>query len=93
MTYDEIFTATNKLVEELSTKGRVLSAKDCFLDPRCGDVVIGDNWIATRVPHQLEYYSPVMYVSSSSKIKLGDLTIYSAIDGYIQDILDYVQGA
>jgi len=77
MDYTQILEGAQALADEATKNGVVWPAKRLGLDPRCGDMVVGETWIATCAPSRLDYYGGFEYIAAEHRLTLGDTVFYS----------------
>jgi len=89
MTYDEIYDLVEELREQIVFSTTPVQPQDVGLDPRCGAVLIGDDFLATLMPRLLDYYGGFEYVKEGV-MAIGEMKVYYAHagDDRVQRVLD-----
>lgn len=54
----------------------LIPAHKLGLDPRCGFVYVGEDFVATPNPGTLDYYGGFEYIDSEYTIRLGEWKLY-----------------
>jgi hypothetical protein len=89
MTYDEIYDAVEALREQIVSSTTPVQPQDVGLNPRCGPVLIGNDFVATLMPRLLDYYGGFEYVTEGV-MTIGEMKIYFAEgNDRVQRILNY----
>jgi hypothetical protein len=95
MDYRDILEGAQALADQATKNGTVWPAEKLGLDKRCGEVVVGEDWIATCDPRRLDYYGGFEYIGREYRLTLGDTVFYSIEDDRVLEamtILDYKEG-
>ena len=77
MTADEILEALQNLEECIIESCTIHPATSLGLDPRCGDLYVNEEYLATRHRRNLEYYGGFEYIDPEDIFIVGNLTLYS----------------
>lgn len=77
MDYEQILEAAQELADQATKNGTVWPAEKLGLDRRCGEVIVGETWIATCDPRTLDYYGGFEYIDPEHRLTLGDTVFYS----------------
>lgn len=77
MDYFEALDRLEELVEEIVESTTPVEADKVGLDSRCGPILIGNGFIASMMPKQLDYFGGFEYVDDEHRRVIGGLTIYS----------------
>ena len=56
------------------------------LDPRCGFLYVGEDFVASALPGPLDYYGGFEYVDPEYTIRLGEWKLYFKGDSRIEDL-------
>lgn len=78
MTFNDIQQALYELEQEVLRSTDLYPASDYGLDPRCGRLYAGGDFIATPYRKALDYYGGFEYIDSEYILSLQTLTIYSS---------------
>jgi hypothetical protein len=87
MDYGDIMDRAEALAEEVIQTGTRHSARKLNLDVRCGDLVVGETWIATDNARTLDYYGGFEYVDDSYKTRIGSWTFYARDDDRVDSAI------
>ena len=74
----------NELQEAIIVSSKLLPANKFGLDPRCGHLLLGEDFIASSAPRLVDYYGGFEYVSTECVIQVGTWKVYSIDDGSVQ---------
>jgi hypothetical protein len=77
MDYQTLAERLEELVEEIVNDTTPVPAEKLGLDGRCGPVLVGNGFIASMMPRQLDYFGGFEYVDAEHRHVIGGLTIYS----------------
>lgn len=66
-----------QLQDEIESTCRRVPAHELGLDPRCGTVYVGEDFIATEYPGGLDYYGGFEYIDSEYTQSIGAWKLYS----------------
>lgn len=91
MEYDEIMNRADALALEILVTGTRHPAYKLGLDRRCGDLVIGESWIATGDARILDYYGGFEYVDDSYRVRIGNWTFYARDDGRVDEAISALE--
>ena len=64
----------------------LIPAHKLGLDPRCGFVYVGEDFVATRHPRELDYYGGFEYTDPEYTVRLGEWKLYFRGDSRIDDL-------
>lgn len=87
MTFDDIYNEAEELAARIMATTTPVSACNVGLDRRCQTLLIGDGFVASAFPKQLDYYGGFEYIEEGV-ISIGNMKIYSADNQRVQDVLD-----
>ena len=88
MTYDDIYEAVEELRERIVSSTEPVEPQTVGLDRRCGPVLVGEDFVATCMPKQLDYYGGFEYVTEGV-MAIGEMKVYFAEgNDRVQTILD-----
>ncbi|MGE4374770.1 MAG: hypothetical protein AB7D01_03585 [Methanoculleus sp.] len=76
MNRDELICAIDELVDGALEGAVERPAHELGLDPRCGTVYVGEDFIATASPGNLDYYGGFEYISDEYTLQLGGHKFY-----------------
>ena len=88
MNYDELYSALDELASGALEGARLVSADELGLDSRCGMVYVGEDFIATKYPRQLDYYGAFEYVDEEYILQIGPYKFYYRGDSRIDRLLN-----
>lgn len=81
----EIYDIIKDQTYRIESECELVPAARCGLDPRCGNLLVGEDFVASRNPGALDYYGGFEYVDSEYTLRLGEWKLYfkgdSRIDG------------
>ena len=89
MDFDGVIKRLDQVAVEILTTGHGLPPWKVGLEYRSGDVVVGEDWIATSTPFKLDYYGGFDSVNHEDWVKLGPWKFYSAKDFRVKQCIDY----
>lgn len=72
--------------DEIKFACRPVPAHKLGLDPRCGLVYVGEDFIASPYPGTMDYYGGFEYVDSEYTIRLGEWKLYFKGDRRIDNL-------
>ena len=75
----------NKIQETIIANSKLVPASKCGLDPRCGHLLLGKDFIASSAPRLVDYYGGFEYVTTECVIQVGTWKVYSIDDDRVQD--------
>lgn len=81
----------DKIVTKIESELQEVTAESLGLDPRCGTLYIGADFIATTYESEdrtVRYYGGFEYVDDEHVTRIGNLTLYSIEDDRIQGCFD-----
>ena len=81
MTLDDLDTRLEELTQEMLKDCKEVTADKAGLNPRCYELFVADDFIATRHATALNYYGGFEYVASSFIRQVGEYTLYFVEDG------------
>jgi hypothetical protein len=86
----DIIERVNELAEELIEDAKLLSAEQFGLDDRCGNLYMGEDFIAVPLHRDrtLQYYGGFEYVDHSSRQVIGEFVFYSTDDDRVEGAMD-----
>jgi hypothetical protein len=92
-----LYTAQKRLediAEELIEDAELLPAEKFGLDERCGNLYMGEDFIAVNIPRDrtLQYYGGFEYVDTDCRMVIGDYVFYSSDADRVQDAMDEALG-
>lgn len=92
MTYNEIYERVKALREQIVSSTTPVEPEDVGLDDRCGPILVGEDFIATLFPRQLDYYGGFEYVIlNTGAITIGTMKVYFAEgNDRVQRVLDFI---
>lgn len=64
----------------------LIPAHELGLDLRCGSIYVGEDFVATSRPRELDYYGGFEYVDSEYTLRLGEWKLYFKGDSRIDDL-------
>lgn len=73
----DIQESINNLQEDIAAKCKVLPASKFGLDPRCGHLLCGPDFIASSAPRLVDYYGGFEYVEAEHVVQVGTWKVYS----------------
>lgn len=78
MTFEELHYDVNALVNSFLDGRPEVSAEEVGLDRRCGNIIIGEDFIAKykSSDNLLQYYGGFEYVDKEMRFELGDYVFY-----------------
>jgi len=88
MNRDELICAIDELVDGALEGAVERPAGDLGLDPRCGMVYVGEDFIASSNPRQLDYYGGFEYISDEYILQLGGYKFYYRGSHRVDEVLD-----
>ena len=77
MNYDQILGKVEELQEEIVSECILTNAKELGLNPRCGELWVCPEFIATNSRGALDYYGGFEYIKEEYILQIGGLTVYS----------------
>jgi hypothetical protein len=77
MDYQTLVEKLEELVEEITKDTTPVPAEKLGLDGRCGPILVGNGFIASMMPSNLDYFSGFEYIDAEHRQMVGGLTIYS----------------
>lgn len=77
-TWNQIENALCELEDRVEEALTPVNASECGLDPRCGPLFRGQDFLATRNRSSLDYYGGFEYVDSEYIRSVGHWTLYSS---------------
>lgn len=87
MNRDELICAIDERVDGALEGAVERPAHELGLDPRCGNIYVGDDFIASGNPRQLDYYGGFEYVDPDYTQPLGDWKLYLNEDDRVAEAL------
>lgn len=75
-----IFDDIAELEERIEQECTTVYASELGLDSRCGPILVGPDYIATRNRRALDYYGGFEYVDPAYVTPVGTLTLYHEED-------------
>lgn len=81
-TFEDVSEAIAAVISELEGLDS-FRASQAGLDRRCGDIMIGDDFIASSDRKSLDYYGGFEYVDDECRQIIGDWVIYSRESGRV----------
>lgn len=82
-TWNDIQGALSELDQQIADSVTPHKAEDAGLDPRCGMIYLGEDFLATRNRRSLDYYGGFEYVDSEYIQQVGGWTLYSVDDSCV----------
>ena len=86
MDFSTIQDTLLQLQDEIESSCRRVPAHELGLDPRCGTVYVGEDFVATPNPGTLDYYGGFEYIDPEYTIRLGEWKLYFKGDSRIDDL-------
>lgn len=84
--FDDIANELNELEDRILSACTPHDPKLAGLDIRCGQIYVGEDFIASTRPRELDYYGGFEYVDSDYTLTIGQfLKIYSIQDERVAD--------
>lgn len=77
MNFSTIQDTILQLQDEIESSCRRVPAHELGLDSRCGFVYVGEDFVATSRPRELDYYGGFEYVDPDYIQSVGDWKLYS----------------
>ena len=74
----------SKIQETIITSSKLVPASKCGLDPRCGQLLLGEDFIASSAPRIIDYYGGFEYVPTWMTHSVGTWKVYSIDDDRVQ---------
>ena len=91
LTYDEIDTAVQDLINQIADECDLVPASELGLDPRCGPIRIGQGYIMSNRSRDLDYYAGFQYLPN--RLTIGTWTIYPVEQDASARVEDLIQRA
>jgi hypothetical protein len=88
MDYYTLADRLEELVEEIVNDTTPVPAEKLGLDSRCGPILIGNGFIASMMPRQLDYFGGFEYVDAEYRRVIGGLVVYSDEHDRVQNVLE-----
>ena len=82
-TWNDIQGALSELDQQIADSVTPHKAEDVGLDPRCGMIYLGEDFLATRNRRSLDYYGGFEYVDPEYIQQVGGWTLYSVDDSCV----------
>ncbi len=92
MEWDIIQDKLAELEEAITEHCQKVGAQELGLDYRCGQVFVGQGYLATHNPRQLEYYGGFEYIDRAFVTTVGSLTLYAQEAERVHTCLDHYAG-
>ena len=86
-TWNNIQGALSELDQQIADSVTPHMAEGAGLDPRCGIIYSGEDFLATRNRRLLDYYGGFEYVDSEYIQQVGGWTLYSIEDGRVLEAM------
>lgn len=86
MDIHQIVETLQTLQAQVESDCELLPALELGLDPRCGFVYAGEDFVATSRPRELDYYGGFEYIDPEYTIRLGEWKLYFKGDSRIDDL-------
>ena len=83
MDWNNIQDALSELDQQIAGSVTPHKAEDAGLDPRCGMIYLGEDFLATRDRRSLDYYGGFEYVDPEYIQQVGGWTLYSVDDSLV----------
>ena len=93
MNYDQIWGRVEELQGEILSECILAKAKELGLDPRCGELWVCPEFIATNNRKVLDYYGGFEYVEGQYIAQIGGLTVYSEENRRVSEHLQVYAGS
>lgn len=77
MNFGELNDRLQELIEEMESECELVPAGSIGLDPRCGQLLIGEDFVASQTPRRVDYYGGFEYISENHISSLGPWKLYS----------------
>ena len=92
MSYDQICGKLEELQEEILFECILANAEELGLDPRCEELWVCPEFIATNNRKALDYYGGFEYIEEQYTTQIGGLTVYSADASRVSEHLQVYAG-
>jgi hypothetical protein len=78
MDFSELEYEITDLVDQFTRDLPRVNAREVGLDERCGEVFVGENFIAVNSynDNRIQYYGGFEYIDKEQRIQYGDLVFY-----------------
>ena len=86
MDIPSIIETLQTLQDQVESDCELIPAHELGLDPRCGFVYVGEDFVATRHPRELDYYGGFEYTDPEYTVRLGEWKLYFRGDSRIDDL-------
>lgn len=86
MNIHQILETLQTLQDQVESDCELLPAHELGLDPRCGFVYAGEDFVASNRYRELDYYGGFEYVDSEYTICLGEWKLYFKGDRRIDNL-------
>jgi hypothetical protein len=89
-TISEARTRIHDIARELMLTARQVDATQCGLDQRCGNLYVGDDFLAVHAANDrlLQYYGGFEYVDASNRSAWGKYVFYSIDNDRVAEAWD-----
>jgi len=87
MNYDQILGKAEDLQEEIVSGCILTNAEELGLHPRCGELWVCPEFIATNRRGELDYYGGFEYIEDQYVIQIWGLTVYSKEASRVSELL------
>lgn len=87
MDFDDVLNQIEDVANEMLDDLDHAMADECQLDPRCGSFYIGEDFIASKYPHNLDEYAGFKTIDSTEVSVIGFLKIYSATNKKVAAVI------
>lgn len=86
MNIHQIIETLYALQDQVESDCELIPAHELGLDSRCGSVYVGEDFVATSCPRELDYYGGFEYIDPEYTIRLGEWKLYFKGDRRIDNL-------
>lgn len=86
MDIHQIIETLQNLQEQVESDCELIPAHELGLDPRAGFVYVGEDFVASNRPQELDYYGGFEYVDPEYTLRLGNWKLYFKGDRRIDNL-------
>jgi len=86
MDIHQIIETLQTLQAQVESDCELIPAHELGLDPRAGFLYVGEDFVATSRPRELDYYGGFEYVDSEYTLRLGEWKLYFKGDHRIDNL-------
>lgn len=86
MDIHQIIETLENLQAQMESDCELIPAHELGLDPRCGFLYVGEDFVASTRPQDLDYYGGFEYIDTEYTITLGTWKLYLKGDRRIDNL-------